>query len=210
MNSFKEWFIKEDATLGTEFVVDQISSVYNKAKLAIKLVQEYDKTLKPGYKLLPNINTVAQLSADPHIFGLYKTDEKKKIISNKVPPQIADKIKTTFRGKEGSVPEITLHKYFPQLKPEDVLESDMIRINVNSIVRSFGDTPRAVLEIAKSIVHEATHELEHELKGATQDGPGTAVEKAEDAFENWAIKGAGKGVFQQIMKEAFPGQQISL
>jgi len=207
---FKEWFLKEDATLGTELVVDQISQAYSKSKYAIKLVQEYDKSLKTGAKLLPNINVIAQLSADPHVFGLYRTDEKKKVISNKVPKEIADKIKTVFHGKEGSVPEVTLHKYFPQLKPEDVLESDMIRINVNQIVKQLGDTPKAVLEIAKSIVHEATHELEHELTGSTKDGPGATVEKAEVAFENWATKGGGKSIFESIVKQAFPGKQISL
>jgi hypothetical protein len=207
---FKEWFLKEDATLGTEQVIDQISQAYSKSKYAIQLVQKYDSSLKTGAKLLPNINIIAQLSAAPNVFGLYRTDEKKKIISNKVPKDIADKIKTVFKGKEGSVPEVTLHKYFPQLKPEDILESDMIRINVNDIVRQLGDTPKAILEIAKSIVHEATHELEHEITGSTKDGPGATVEKAEEAFENWALNGAGKSVFESLMKQAFPGKQISL
>jgi hypothetical protein len=210
---FKEWFLKEDATLGTELVNDQISNEYNKAKFAIDLVREYDST-KPDQegndlkrrKLLPNINTIAKLSAGPRVFGLFNPAEDNQIISgNKFE---TDKMNAFFKGKIQSVPESMIKKYFPTADPNLIKQSSIIRVNVPQIKAKFGDSPKTVLEIAKTIVHEATHELERQITGSTKDGPGSAVENAEAEFETWATRGGGKSKFQQIIAQVFPGQKL--
>ena len=100
---FKEWFLKEDATLGTELVNDQISSDYAKAKYAIDLVRAYDAT-KPDKegnvlekrKLLPNIGTIAKISAGPKVFGLFKPEEDHQIVSG--PQNQVSQINQFFKG----------------------------------------------------------------------------------------------------------------
>jgi hypothetical protein len=210
---FKEWFLKEDATLGTELVVDQISSDYAKAKYAIDLVRAYDAT-KPDKegnvlekrKLLINIGTIAKLSAGPKVFGLFKPEEDHQMVVG--PQNNVNQINQFFKGKLSLAPESLVKKYFPNLAPTSIMQSSIIRVNVPKIVQVFGDSPKAVLEIAKTIVHEATHQLERQITGDTKDGPNTAVERAEAEFENWALKGAGKDMFSRMMNQVFPGQKI--
>ncbi len=210
---FKEWFLKENATLGTELVVDQISSDYAKAKYAIDLVRAYDAT-KPDKegniiekrKLLINIGTIAKISAGPKVFGLFKPEEDNQIVVG--PKNQVNQINQFFKGKLAIAPESLVKKYFPNLAPTSIMQSSVIRVNVPKIVQTFGDSPRAILEIAKTIVHEATHQLERQITGNTKDGPGTAVERAEAAFEAWALKGAGKDLFSKMMNQVFPGQKV--
>jgi hypothetical protein len=210
---FKEWFLKENATLGTELVADQISSDYSKAKFAIDLVRAYDAT-KPDKegnvlekrKLLLNIGTIAKLYAGPNVFGMFKPEEDNQIVV--APKNNIDQINKLFKNKAKNAPESLIRKYFPTLAPTSIMQSSVIRVNVPRIINVFGDTPKAVLEIAKTIVHEATHQLERQITGDTKDGPNTAVERAEAAFEQWATQGGGKELFKKIIAQAFPGQTL--
>jgi hypothetical protein len=65
------------------------------------------------------------------------------------------------------------------------MPSDVIRVDVRRHLAQYGDTPAAVVEIASTIIHEATHVKQFEDEGHTEDGAGTRVEQAEAAFKNW-------------------------
>jgi hypothetical protein len=185
--NFKQWLF-ENRTLGTEYVDEsQIDAVYNKARYAVKLVQLYDATLPKEQRLLPNISVIANISRSPNIFGLFNSAENKKVISARAQQKIKFKFgDEIFRSnKVSKIPEVVIRKYIPDLSPEDIQQSDIIHVDVKNILRRFGDSPEAIVEIASTIVHECTHELEKELTGSTKDGPGTAVERAEARFKKW-------------------------
>ena len=184
---FKSWF-QEQSTLGTEYVDErQVDMLYNKAKYAVKLVQMYDSTLAKGFKLLPNISVIASLSMAPNILGLFNSAENQKVISQKA----AEKIKFKFVNEViqnhtiNKIPQAVIKKYIPDINTDEIQQSDVIHVDVKNILRIYGDTPEAIIQIASTIVHECTHELEKELTGHTEDGPGTAVEKAEEKFQAW-------------------------
>lgn len=185
--NFKAWF--EQATLGTEMVISKIDTIYNKAKISVQLVQMYDQTRSADpksppdkRKLLLNINTIAPLTSG--VYGMYMSSENKKSIG----PEVLNKMKLLFpkdamlNQKLQTLPTSIIKQYIPDLDEKRVQPSDTIHVNVQRIVKEFGDSPRAIVEIASTIVHEATHELEREFYGKTDErGP----EKAEKDFINW-------------------------
>ena len=197
--NFKKWF-NENITLGTELVDEtQIDAVYNKAKYAVKLVQMYDQTLPKDQRLLPNISMIANLSLRPDVLGLFNSKENKKVLS----AMAAQKIKMKFDPQTlkntpiDKIPEVIIKKYIPELGPNDIQQSDVIHVDVKNILRRYGDTPEAIIQIASTIVHECTHEIERELTGSTKDGPGTAVEIAEAKFRKW-VETNKKSISQRI------------
>ena len=197
--NFKKWF-NENITLGTELVDEtQIDAVYNKAKYAVKLVQMYDQTLPKDQRLLPNISMIANLSLRPDVLGLFNSKENKKVLS----AMAAQKIKMKFDPQTlkntpiDKIPEVIIKKYIPELGPNDIQQSDVIHVDVKNILRRYGDTPEAIIQIASTIVHECTHEIERELTGSTKDGPGTAVEIAETKFRKW-VETNKKSISQRI------------
>ena len=95
------------------------------------------------------------------------------------------------------IPEVIIKKYIPELGPNDIQQSDVIHVDVKNILRRYGDTPEAIIQIASTIVHECTHEIERELTGSTKDGPGTAVEIAETKFRKW-VETNKKSISQRI------------
>jgi hypothetical protein len=184
---FKKWF-SENITLGTEYVDEsQINAIYNKARYAVKLVQMYDMTLPKNLRLLPNISVIANLTRSPNIFGLFNSAENKKIISDKVKQKIKFKFgDDVFSSQKiNKIPEVVIRKYIPDISPDEIQQSDIIHVDVKNILSRYGDSPEAIVEIASTIVHECTHELEVKLTGSTRDGPGSAVEKAEAKFKKW-------------------------
>lgn len=178
MGDFKEWM----NTVGTENVDSKIDHIYDKAKYAIKLVQLYGRAT--GQKLLNNISTIAPLNSG--VYGLYNSGENKKVIG----PAVANKIRFKFGGDIASqqniqkLPNAVIKKYFPEIDERQLSPSDVIHVNVQRIVREFGDTNKAVIEIASTIVHEATHELEFQKTGKTDE---TGPRKAEADFKNWVV-----------------------
>lgn len=185
--NFKLWF-QEQSTLGTEYVDErQIDMLYNKAQYAVKLVQMYDSTLSKEQKLLPNISVIANLSMSPSILGLFNSAENKKIISQKAVEKIKFKFGQDVLDKHtiDKIPETVIRKYIPDILPDEIQQSDVIHVDIKNILRIYGDTPEAIIQIARTIVHECTHELEKELTGHTEDGPGTPVEIAEQKFQTW-------------------------
>lgn len=178
MKDFKTW-IAENYTTGTENVESRIDHLYDKAKYAIKLVQLYGRST--GKKILNNISTIAPLHAG--VYGLYNSGENKKVIG----PALANKIRFKFgqgltQQKLERLPNSVIKQYFPDLDERQLYPSDVIHVNVARIIRELGDSKEAVMEIASTIVHEATHEMEFQTLGKTDEsGP----KRAEADFKRW-------------------------
>lgn len=177
--NFKEFF---QNTVGTELVdSSRIESLYKKAKISIKIVQMYDKMT--NQKLLTNISTIAPLSSG--VYGLYMSKENKKVIGS----NIVNKLKLLFpkdmmlNQKLQTLPNSVIKQYVPDLDEKQLRPSDTIHVNVQKIVAELGDSKEAILEIASTIVHEATHEIELQTTGKTNEiGP----KNAENHFIQWA------------------------
>lgn len=180
MKTFIEWM----NTLGTDIVDErQIDAIYDKAKYSIKLVQLYSKLT--GQKILNNISTIAPLNQG--VYGLYNSSENKKVIG----PSVANKIKFKFgqnvldQNKLNTLPNTVIKKYIPDIDMNQIKPSVVVHVNVQKILRELGDSKEAIIEIASTIIHEATHDLEYQNTGKTNEiGP----KKAESQFKNWVSK----------------------
>jgi hypothetical protein len=176
---------KNESTVGTEDVdSSQIERLYGRAKQSVQLVRMYDSAT--GQRLLTNISTIANLAAGS-AFGVYMSGENRKSIG----ADVLNRVKLIYPNdpsldqKLQKLPKKTIMQYLPKVDPNRIVPSDMIHVDVAKHLAKFGDTPAAVIELASTIVHEATHVLEYETTGQTKDGPGTAVEIAEAKFKNW-------------------------
>lgn len=185
MLKFKEWL--NQRTLGTEEVdSSQIERIYDKAKISVRLVQEYDKTLPVNERLLLRINTILPLSSG--VYGLYLSKENKKAIGK----DVANKLKLIFpkdlmlNQKLQNLPVQVIKKYIPDVDEKQIQPSDSIHVNVQKILQTVKNDPKqAIIQIGATIVHEATHDKEFHEKGSTNEiGP----ENAERAFSNWALQ----------------------
>lgn len=184
MAEFRLWL---ENTVGTEEVQSRIDHLYDKAKYAIKLVQLYSKST--NQKILNNISTIAPLNTG--VYGLYTSAENKKIIGS----SIANKVKFKFgqnviqQNSLNKVPNVVIKQHLPDIDEKQIAPSDVIHVNVQKIVRELGDTKEAVVEIASTIVHEATHEIEFQTTGKTdENGPKLAEKQFRDwVFKNWKI-----------------------
>lgn len=203
---FKEWLnINELNTVGTEDVdSSQIESVYDKAKIAVQLVRLYDDMARSDNdsdpqtaKLLKNISTIVPLGSGA--WGLYNSGLNRKVIG----PSVANKIRFTFGDdvinsqKINKIPNAVIKQHIPDIPTKEIQPSDVISVNVKDIVIKLGDTAKAIIEIASTIVHEATHELEHQIKAKTDEsGP----VRAEKAFKDWVKRSLSsiKGKFPNI------------
>ena len=178
----------------------EISSLYDKAHLAVRMVQEYDPTL------LENISTIANLSGGA--YGVYNNADNQKII----PEDIKEKLRYIYQGnitdqQMAMIPKAEIVAYFDKYKEvfpdvdvqalqDQIQQDDTIRVNVNRILQESSSDEEAIIEIASTIVHEATHEIEKEETGQTSEaGP----EAAERDFINAVAAGTiGAGVLQQL------------
>jgi hypothetical protein len=181
MVEFKEWLAN---TVGTENVDSKIDALYNKAKYAVKLVQLYDR--KTNQKLLTNISTIADLNR-AGVYGLYNSSENKDVIGPKTAARtkfmFGQRTYDQYKGNLRNLPPAVINQYKPNVDPSQLAPSDVIHVNVRAIVSRLGDTKEAIIEIASTIVHECTHQMEFREKGKTTEvGP----EQAEKAFKVWA------------------------
>lgn len=189
MKTFAEFIKKkyfEQNTVGTELVDEtQIDSAYQKSKYAVKLVQLYDQMT--GQKLLTNISTIATLNQG--VYGLYNSAENKKVIG----PNVSNKVRMIFgdeviqSNKLDKIPNAIIKQYIPDVDLNKIKPSDVIRINIQKHMAAHGDTLETVLEIASTIVHECTHELELQTTGRTSEvGPVAASQRFLDwTKKNW-------------------------
>jgi hypothetical protein len=65
---------------------------------------------------------------------------------------------------------------------ENAETGDTIHINVRRIMQEKETELEVILEIASTIIHESSHEVEMALKGTSDE---TYPKQAEDAFINW-------------------------
>lgn len=179
-------------TLGTEEVdARQVMAIYNRVKDSIELVKMYDQTLPVDKQLLRHISTIADLHAGS-AFGMFVNSDNTNVIGSDVmqkikmiypnDPMIGHKVQKLSRKQIlDNLPDHVRK----EIDPRKIQPSDIIKIDVKKHLSKYGDSPAAIIEIASTIAHEATHVLEYVEKGETYDGPGTAVEKAEQAFKSW-------------------------
>jgi hypothetical protein len=175
-------------TIGTENVdSSKVEQIYNKTKISVKIVQLYDKMTNQS--LLKNINTIAPLSSN--VYGMYLSKENKKIIGNKS----YEKLKLMFpkdmmlNQKLQTLPNAVIKKYLPDVDERDLQPSDTIHVNVKKIINELKSDKKSIIEIASTIVHEATHEIELQTTGTTNEiGPKNAEKKFIDWVEkNWKM-----------------------
>lgn len=163
----------------------QIESVYKKSHIAVDLVRWYNP------ELLNNISTIANLASGA--YGVYMSGENKKTL----PPEVQKQL--IYYGRLnpkniGNLPEKTIKQYYPNLTDQQIKQDDTIHVNVNRIISEKDTDLEAILEIASTIVHEATHEIERETTGMTSEiGP----KNAENQFIQWATKNI-KGILNKF------------
>lgn len=182
--NFSKWFYEQGSTVGTENVDErQIDSAYKSAKYSVQLVRLYDKLTNQS--LLKNISTIALLQSGA--YGLYSSSENKKVIG----PSIVNKLKMKFgtdmlmSNRLNTIPNAVIKQYIPDIDVNQLQPSDVIRVNVQKHLATHGDTLQAIIEIASTIVHECTHELELQKTGKTSEvGP----VQAEKVFIDWVSK----------------------
>jgi hypothetical protein len=178
MIGFIEWM--GESVVGTDQVFSQIDTLYDKAKYAVKLVQLYGRETRQ--RILNNISTIAPLNSG--VYGLYNSGENKRVIG----AAAANKIKFKF-GEDAlrnqnlqKLPQSVIKQYVPDIDESQIAPSDVIHVNVRKIVAEMGDTKEAVVEIASTIIHEATHEIEFHASGKTDE---TGPKMAEQKFRQW-------------------------
>lgn len=175
----------------------QIEQIYDKSKLAIELVNQYNP------KILDNISTIANLASG--VYGIYNSGENKKVL----PPDLEKRL--IYWGKVdknniGNIPEVTIRKYFPDVQANAIKKSDTIHVNINRILGEKNTEIEIVFEIASTIVHEAVHELERETTGvASEIGP----KNAENAFKQW-FESNMKTILQKNPDLGMPNRRKSI
>lgn len=189
--NFKKW-LNEQSYAGIEDAdSSQIERIYKKSRLAVKIVQDYDK--QTGNNYLTNITTIAPISR-AGIFGLYNSAENKAIIGKPFNQQ-----KFTFSQEEiekmKSLPQDILRQHgVPNEIIKSLIPTDTIHVNVLNIYDTFNKAQKRgkmspeeaqiniIREIASTIVHESTHDADKRLHGKTSE---IRPLEAEKKFNNW-------------------------
>ena len=193
MKKFTDWLFEQIdmSVIGTENVIDKISSNYDKAKIAIDLVRKYDQTLPPQSKLLLDISTVAPLSKN--VYGFYNSTENTNILGQEVEQKMAlrfgKQVWDKYKEKLEHLPLAVLKKQlkaYPEIDLNKIKTSSIINVNINRNRQDWMGKPNAdmlaVLEIASTIVHEATHAMD--VKNGVNPTEDRAV-AAEKKFKEW-------------------------
>jgi len=184
--NFKKWIENNFILPGEEVDESQIDSIYDKAKYAVRMVRLYDES--NPIKFLQDISTIANLSSGA--YGLYTSSENNKIID----PSLRNNLRIKFKRdvfnddnvKKSSI--AVLSKYIPEVKNK-IKPSDIIHVNVARILKELGDNVNSIIEIASTIIHEATHVIEQETTGSTNEAGPLNNEKKFKAWvkTNWNL-----------------------
>jgi hypothetical protein len=199
-------------TLESELVdFNPIKSLFGKSDKAVELVRAYDaaegehKWLKDHLKwegprndfgYLLNVATVAPLSGT--VYGLFNSRENQRILDPDIKrPGIKFKQKNPLTGEELNQQNFmkdlafnVIRQKYPDVDPNKIHDSAVIHVNVPKIIQdlklkgySGQELDRAIVkEIASTIVHESTHQLERTWLGNTNEA---TPRKAEERFMNW-------------------------
>lgn len=208
MKKFTEWLSEQVdmSVVGTENVIDKISYNYGKAKLAIDLVRKYDQTLPPQSKLLLDISTVAPLTKN--VYGLYNSTENTNILGPEVEQKMALRfgkpVWDKYKEKLERLPLAVLKKQlkvYPEIDLNKIKTSSVINVNINRNRQAWAGKPNAdalaVLEIASTIVHEATHAMD--VKNGVNPTEDRAI-AAEKRFKEWVMANLKTLVADPIFK----------
>jgi len=103
------------------------------------------------------------------------------------------------------LPKKLIKQYYPQFPINAIKSSDTIRVNVRRILKEFPDDANRIIQIACTIIHEATHELERELTGQTSEANPYNEEKR---FMNWVSQNSKKLAQQFPEFQHLPNMEI--
>jgi len=154
----------------------QLDQLYSKAHIATEIVGMYNP------RMLDNIAVIANLASGA--YGVYNSGENQKILPKDVENNLIYYGRINKRQLD-NIPKRTLMQYYPQIPQNAIRQSDTIHVNVRRIMQEKGSDFEAVMEIASTIVHEATHEMERETTGTTSEAGPMA---AEQKFMQWVIQ----------------------
>lgn len=174
MITFKEWTTRQQPDF------HELEQIYNKAHISVLIVEMYNPDI------LKNIATIANLASGA--YGVYNSGEVKKEL-----PQDLEK-KLIYTGKVqkqdiNKIPNFVLKQYYPNIDESKIKESDVIRVNVKRILNQAKTPFEIIIQIASTIIHEATHANEMQQKGTTNE---TGPQLAEKNFMNWVKLNSAK------------------
>ena len=138
----------------------QIDQLYSKAHIAVEIVNLYNP------RILDNISVIANLASGA--YGVYKSGENQKILPKNLEANLIYYGRVD-RKNLNNIPKKTLVQYYPQVANE-IREADTVHVNVRRIMQESGSDFEAIMEIASTVIHEATHEIERETMGTTSEG----------------------------------------
>lgn len=202
-------------TLETELVDSKpIESLYAKAKNAVDLVRKYDaaegehKWLKDHLKwegprndfgYLLNIATIAPLAGT--VYGLFNSRENQRLLDKDVKRAgITFKSTPQISGQEmnqqGFLKDLAfnvIRQKYPDVDPNKIHDSAIVHVNVPKIMNDLKlrglqglDLEKEIIrQIASTIVHESTHQLERTWLGNTSEATPQAAEKK---FMDWLAR----------------------
>ena len=212
-------------TLETEIVDSKpIESLFNKSKEAVELVKKYDMAEgehdwiknKLGWQgprndfgYLLNIATIAPLSGT--VYGLFNSRENQRILDKDVRKAgIAFNANRPITQEDYSNQEVlknlsynVIKQKYPDVDVNKIHDSSIVHVNVPAIINklqssglSGKDLERAIIiQIASTIIHESTHQLERAWLGHTEEG---GPEEAEKRFADWLNR--NKSLLDQLIK----------
>jgi hypothetical protein len=151
----------------------QIDQLYSKAHIATQIVNLYNP------HILDNISVIANLASGA--YGVYSSGENRKVLPKDLEANLVYYGKVN-RHNLDMIPKKTIHQYYPQVPENTIRQSDTIHVNVRRIMQEMGNDFDAIIEIASTIIHEATHEMERETTGTTSEAGPVAAERK---FKSW-------------------------
>lgn len=160
-----------------------INQVYDKAEIAVELVQRW----RP--QLFETVSAVVNLGTDT-AFGLFANAKARKYI----PQDLRDRL--IYYGKVDDdainrIPEYMLVKYLSQYWKDQspaqmaaaIKQGNVVEVNINKHLRQSRTHWDAVVGIGSTIAHEITHSQNWEQSGYTGEA---WSENAEAEFMKWA------------------------
>ena len=144
--NFKLWLEQ----LTKEPDISQIESIYNKSHVALKLAEAWPE----GKRLLSKVSVVSNLASG--VYGIFMSKENKKIL----PPDIENKIihyGKVDKNQIQTLPNAYIKQMFPDIDVNRIQETDTVHVNVRRIITEIKDDLNRIIEIASTIIHEATH-----------------------------------------------------
>jgi hypothetical protein len=194
-----------------------IRGLYGKSERAVDLVRQYDmaegehKWLKDHLKwqgprndfgYLLNISTIAPLAGN--IYGLFNSRENSRVLDQNIKKdgikfELGKKLNAEEMKEQDLLKAISydvIRQKFPDVDPNKLHDTSIIHVNVPKIVNDLkisgltgSELDKAIIrEIASTIVHESTHQLERAWLGRTDEA---VPKQAEKRFVDWLSRNAG-------------------